>query len=311
MQLRVMVEPQQGGTYDEILALAQKTEELGFDGFFRSDHLQRIGPGDPGPGSTDAWVTLAGLARETSRIRLGTMVSSATFRLAGPLAIAVATVDAMSGGRIELGLGSGWFEAEHTSYGVPFLSTRERLDLLEEQLELITGLWATPVGETYSFTGKHVSVRDSPALPKPVQPDGIPIIVGGGGAVRTPRLAAAYAQEFNMPPGRPLDETERQFGIVREACERAGRDPAALVLSTVQAPFVGHDDEVRRAAADAGSSADDMRASGLYGSATEIVDKLGRLAQLGSTRTYLQMGSMTDAALLERLHAEVVPQLDV
>lgn len=305
-----MVEPQQGGTYDDNLTLAQKTEELGFDGFFRSDHLQRIGAGDPGPGSTDAWVTLAGLSRETSRIRLGTMVSSASFRRPGPLAIAVATVDAMSGGRVELGLGSGWFEAEHASYGVPFLPTRDRLEVLEEQLELITGLWATPVAETYSFTGKHVSVRDSPALPKPVQADGIPIIVGGGGAVRTPRLAATYAHEFNMPPGRPLDETERQFGVVRAACERADRDPATLVLSTCQAPFVGDDDEVRRAAAESGSSADDMRDRGLYGSAAEIVDKLGRLAELGSTRTYLQMGSMTDIALLERLHAEVVPQLD-
>lgn len=305
-----MVEPQQGGTYDEILALAQKAEELGFDGFFRSDHLQRIGPGDPGPGSTDAWITLAGLARETRAIRLGTMVSSASFRRPGPLAIAVATVDAMSGGRVELGLGSGWYEAEHTSYGVPFLSRGDRLDVLEEQLRLITGLWTTPAGETFTFSGEHVSVRDSPALPKPVQAGGIPLIVGGGGAVRTPRLAATYASEFNMPPGQTLDATTRQFARVRQACERADRDPATLVLSTVQALFIGDDGEVRRAAADGDASSEEMRAQGLYGSAAEIVDKLGRLAELGSSRTYLQMGSLHEGDLLERMHADVVPRLE-
>src|SRR5581483_6955760 len=145
--LRIMTEPQQGGSYDEILRVARLTEDLGFDAFFRSDHLQRIGSGDPRTGSTEAWATLAGLARETTRIRLGTMVSSATFRRAGMLALTVATVDAMSGGRVELGLGAGWFEREHVSYGIPFAHVGARFDVLEEQLEALTGLWKTRPGE--------------------------------------------------------------------------------------------------------------------------------------------------------------------
>src|SRR4051794_9962227 len=217
MQLRVMTEPQEGGTYDDLVRLAQASERLGFDGFFRSDHLQRISQGDPGPGSTDAWITLAGLARETTRLRLGTMVTSGTFRRPGLLAIMVATVDAMSAGRVELGLGSGWFQTEHASYGIPFPAVGERFDVLEEQLQLITGLWQTPVGEAFSFTGTHYTLVDSPALPKPVQPGGIPIIVGGTGKTRTPELAVRFAQEFNMPPAKDLPSTAEQFDRVRAA----------------------------------------------------------------------------------------------
>src|SRR5687767_10098442 len=172
-----MTEPQLGATYDDLLAVARRTEEIGLDAFFRSDHhLTMRGDGLPGP--TDAWVTLAGLARETSRIRLGTLVTSATFRLPGPLAIAVAQVDAMSGGRIELGLGSGWFEQEHTAYGIPFPPLAERFDRLEEQLAIITGLWSTPVGKRFSYTGTHYQLQDSPALPKPVQQPHPPIVIG-------------------------------------------------------------------------------------------------------------------------------------
>ena len=145
MELRIFTEPQQGATYDDLLAVARRAEELGFDAFFRSDHYLTMG-GDGLPGPTDAWVTLAGLARETSRIRLGTLVTSATFRLPGPLAISVAQVDQMSGGRVELGLGAGWFEDEHTAYGIPFPPLGERFDRLEEQLAIITGLWSTPAG---------------------------------------------------------------------------------------------------------------------------------------------------------------------
>ena len=227
MQLRIMTEPQQGATYDDLLAVARESERLGFDAFFRSDHLQRIGGGDPGPGSTDAWAVLAGLARDTTRIRLGTMVSSATFRLPGPLAITVATVDAMSGGRVELGLGSGWYAGEHEAYGVPFPEVAERFDRLEEQLAIVTGLWSTPVGERFTFSGQHYQLADSPALPKPAQ-DPLPLVIGGKGKRRTPALAARYATEYNVPFDT-VDVTAECFDRARRACEEAGRDPATLV----------------------------------------------------------------------------------
>ena len=167
MQLRIFTEPQQGAEYETLLAVAKTTEDCGFDAFFRSDHYLKMGDGSGLPGPSDAWITLAGLARETKRIRLGTMVTAGTFRLPGPLAISVATVDRMSGGRVELGLGSGWFEAEHTAYGIPFGSLGRRFDRLEEQLQIITGLWSTPVGETYSFDGAEYQLANAPALPSP------------------------------------------------------------------------------------------------------------------------------------------------
>ena len=196
MDLRIFTEPQQGATYDDLLAVARASEDLGFDGFFRSDHyLHMSGDGTPGP--TDAWTTLAGLARDTSRIRLGTLVSSATFRLPGPLAVTVAGVDQMSGGRVELGLGAGWFEQEHAAFGIPFPSVGERFDRLDEQLAVITGLWSTPAGSTFEHAGPHYPVRANPGLVAPVQPGGVPIIVGGAGRRRTPALAARFAADFN------------------------------------------------------------------------------------------------------------------
>jgi len=249
MQLRIMTEPQQGATYDDLLAVAQESERLGFDAFFRSDHFQRTDDGDPGPGSTEAWATLAGLARETSRIRLGTMVTSATFRRPGVLAVTVATVDAMSGGRVELGLGTGWYEQEHASYGVPFPPGGERFDMLAEQLAVITGLWSTPAGETFSFAGTHYTLADSPALPKPPQQPHPPIVIGGTGARRTPALAARFAAEYNVP-FKTLDVTAAAYDRTRRACEEAGRDPATLVFSAAQTLAVGADEqEVRRRAA--------------------------------------------------------------
>ncbi|MFM2077481.1 MAG: hypothetical protein RJA49_1371, partial [Actinomycetota bacterium] len=197
VKLRIFTEPQQGATYFDLLAVAQRAEQRGFDAFFRSDHYLAMGaPGLPGP--SDAWTTLAGIARETSTIRLGTLVNSATFRLPGPLAITVANVDAMSNGRVELGLGAGWFAAEHEAYGIPFPPLGERFDRLEEQLAVITGLWGTPAGSTFDHAGAHYQLGSSPALPKPVQSPP-PIIIGGGGAKRTPALAARYAAEFNLP----------------------------------------------------------------------------------------------------------------
>jgi len=216
MELRIFTEPQQGATYDDLLAVARTAEELGFGAFFRSDHY--LGMGTEGlPGPSDAWVTLAGLARDTSTIRLGTMMTSATFRHPGPLAITVANVDQMSGGRVELGLGAGWFEQEHTAYGIPFPGTGERFDRFEEQLAIITGLWATPDGERFGFEGARHRLADSPALPKPVQRPRPPVLVGGLGKKRTPALAARFADEFNLPFADE-ETTRAQFERVRRAC---------------------------------------------------------------------------------------------
>jgi F420-dependent oxidoreductase-like protein len=309
MQLRVMTEPQQGATYAELLAVARESETLGFDAFFRSDHLMRIGETDPGPGSTEAWATLAGLARDTSTIRLGTMVSSATFRLPGMLALTVATVDAMSGGRVELGLGGGWYEAEHTAFGVPLPPVGERFDRLEEQLRILTGMWTTPPGESFSFDGTHYTLSGHPALPRPVQQPGPPLIVGGKGPRRTPDLAARFADEFNVPPFSSLEEAGTAIGRVRAACEAAGRDPGSLVLSAVQTLAVAgsHAELERRAAAWGGL--DLLRTLGLAGTVEEVLDKIGRYRDLGVTRLYLQLPDLHDLDQLRLVAREVLPHL--
>jgi F420-dependent oxidoreductase-like protein len=308
VQLRIFTEPQMGATYDDLLAVARRTEETGFDAFFRSDHYLTMG-GDGLPGPTDAWVTLGGLARETSRIRLGTLMTAATFRLPGPLAISVAQVDQMSGGRVELGIGAGWFEAEHTAYGIPFPELRERFDRYEEQVAVITGLWGTPAGETFDFAGKHYTVRDSPALPKPVQAGGVPLIIGGKGRTRTPALAARHAAEFNVPFAS-AEENARLFAGVREACEAAGRDAGSIVLSSALVLCVGGDDaEVDRRAAAIGRDADELRRSGVAGTPAEAVDTLGRYAEAGATRVYLQVLDLADLDHLDLVAAEVAPQL--
>ncbi|MER7368479.1 LLM class F420-dependent oxidoreductase [Nonomuraea wenchangensis] len=304
MKLRIFTEPQQGATYDDLLSVAQAAERLGFDAFFRSDHYQRIGAGDPGVGSTDAWVTLAGLARETSAIRLGTLVSPATFRLPGPLAISVAQVDQMSGGRVELGLGTGWFDAEHTSYGIPFPPVGERFGRFEEQLEIITGLWTAEKG--YSFEGSYYRLADSPALPKPAQRPRPPIIIGGVGAKRTPRLAAAYADEYNVP-FRSLSDTGAAYDRVRRACEEAGRE---IVLSAAQTTVVGADRaEIERRAAAIGEDPDKLRESGLCGTPAEVVERIGQFAELGAERFYLQILDLGDLEHLELIAAEVLPHV--
>jgi F420-dependent oxidoreductase-like protein len=303
MDWRVFTEPQQGATYDELLRVAQAAEELGYDAFFRSDHYQTIG-GDGGVGSTDAWVTLAGLARETSRIRLGTLVTPATFRLPGPLAISVAQVDQMSGGRVELGLGTGWYDAEHAAYGIPFPPLGERFDRLEEQLQVVKGLWAAD--GPFSFAGKHYALTDSPALPKPVQRPGPPVVMGGFGAKRTPRLAATYADEY-IVPFHTVEETAQAVERVSAACAVTGRD---VRLSAAQTIAVGRDDaEVARRAAAIGQDVAGLRERGLGGTVAEVVDKVGLLAEAGATRVYLQTMDLTDLDHLELIAQEVVPQL--
>jgi alkanesulfonate monooxygenase len=303
MDVRIFTEPQQGATYDDLLAVAQRTEECGFDAFFRSDHYLAMG-GDGLPGPTDAWLTLAALARETSRIRLGTLVTAGTFRLPGVLAISVAQVDQMSGGRVELGLGSGWYDDEHTAYGIPFPPLGERFDRLEEQLQIVTGLWDAP--GPYSFEGRHYTLKDAPALPKPVQRPHPPVIVGGFGAKRTPRLAATYADEFNLPFAS-VEATGEQFARVRAAADATGR---ALRYSAAQVVCVGRDDaEVAKRAAAIGRDADELRANGLTGSPAEVVEKIGRYAEVGATRVYLQVLDLADLDHLDLIASEVLPQL--
>jgi F420-dependent oxidoreductase-like protein len=306
MDLRIFTEPQQGASYDTLLAVAKATEDLGFDAFFRSDHYLRMGDGDGLPGPTDAWITLAGLARETSRIRLGTLMTAGTFRLPGVLAIQVAQVDQMSGGRVELGLGAGWFEEEHKAYGIPF--PKEKFARLEEQLAIVTGLWATPAGKTFDFRGTHYELTGSPALPKPAQVK-IPVLVGGHGATRTPRLAAQYADEFNMPFAS-IEDSERQFGRVRAAAEQAGRGAGELTYSNALVVCVGRDDqEVARRAAAIGREVDELKANGLAGSPSEVVDKIGRYAEIGSSRIYLQILDLSDLDHLELISSQVQSQL--
>ena len=297
-----------GATYDQQLRMAQVAEAAGFDAFFRSDHFLTMG-GDGLPGPTDSWVTLGAIARETERIRLGTLVTSATFRLPGLFAIEVAQVDAMSGGRVEVGLGAGWYDAEHTGYGVPFPPLGERFERLEEQFAILTGLWDTPVGETFSFDGRHYHLADSPALPKPAQRPHPPLIVGGGGAKRTPRLAATYADEFNLPFSSPAD-TEAQYGRVRAACEDRGRDPLTLRLSAAQVVCCGADEaEVERRAANIGRKPDELRANGAAGTPDEVVERLQAFAGIGAETVYLQVLDLDDLDHIELLAADVLPRV--
>jgi F420-dependent oxidoreductase-like protein len=306
MELRIFTEPQQGATYDDLLAVARTAEELGFGAFFRSDHYLKMGDVSGLPGPTDAWTTLAGLARDTSTIRLGTMVTAGTFRLPGPLAISVATVDAMSGGRVELGLGAGWFDEEHRNYGIPFPPLGERFERLEEQFAIISGLWDTPDGETFSFDGAHYQLSDSPALPKPVQRPHPPLIVGGAGPTRTPRLAATYADEYNVP-FHGVDDTAAAFERVRSACKDAGRDPDALTYSVAQVLCVGSDeDEVARRAAAIGREPDELRRNGVAGTPDEAVAKIAQYVAIGATRVYLQVLDLADLDHLRLVAAEVM-----
>jgi len=313
MDLRIFTEPQQGATYDQLLAVALTAEEEGFGAFFRSDHYLKMGGVSGLPGPTDAWVTLAGLARDTSTIRLGTLVTSATFRLPGPLAISVAEVDQMSGGRVELGLGAGWYDDEHAAYGIPFPPLGERFERLGEQLEIITGLWSTPEGGTFDHDGRHYRLSSSPALPKPVQSHpvsgGPPVIVGGHGPRRTPRLAARHAAEFNISFPRP-GEVVPQFDRVRAACDQIGRDPGSLVWSVALVVCCGSDEtEVARRASAIGRDPAELRENGLAGSPQEVLDRLATFAAMGVERVYLQMLDLADLDHVRLIGSEVLAPL--
>jgi F420-dependent oxidoreductase-like protein len=307
MEFRIFTEPQQGASYEAQLAMAQRAERLGFDAYFRSDHFLRMGGGDALPGPTDSWVTLAGLARDTSTIRLGTLVTSATFRHPGMLAVSVAEVDAMSSGRVELGLGAGWFTEEHAAYGVPFPATKERFDDLEEQLAVITGLWSTPVGQRFSHAGAKWPVTDSPALPKPVQQPHPPVIIGGWGVKRTPALAARYAAEFNLA-FPPLDRIADAFGVVRRACEAQGRDPASLRYTAALTVCCGSDDaEVARREAAINVGFGTLSETAIVGTPARCIDRIRAYAEQGVEHFYLQVLDLSDLDHLDLIAAEVVP----
>lgn len=309
MQLRIFTEPQQGASFDQLLSVAKLTEELGFDAFFRSDHYLAIGGGTGLPGPTDAWVTLAAIGRETSRIRLGTLVTPVTFRFPGALAIQVAQADAMTGGRVELGLGAGWYDAEHAAYGIPFPPTGERFEMLEDQLAIVDGFWTTPIGENFSYDGRRLHVKDSPALPKPVQKPRPPIILGGWGTKTTPRLAARYADEFNVP-FPPVSAYRNGCDHVRTACERIGRDPATMRFTFASTTCVGRDDaEFARRAEAIGQKPEDLRANGAGGTPSEVVDRLRTFAEQGAVTAYLQILDLDDHDHLRLIASEIAPHV--
>jgi len=303
----IFTEPQQGASYDDLLAVALRAEKLGFGAFFRSDHYLKMGSASGLPGPSDALVSLAGLARDTARIRLGTLVCSATFRHAGVLAITAAQIDQMSAGRLELGLGAGWYQQEHEAYAIPFPALGDRFDVLEDQLAVLTGLWATPAGATFDYEGKTLSVKNSPGLPKPVQRPGPPIIIGGRGLKRTPRLAARYASEFNLPFAS-AEQFVESSNLVREACRAIGRDPESLRYTAALVAAAGRDEaEFQRRATAIGRQPDELRANGAAGTVAETAAAIRRFREAGAQRIYLQVFDLSDLDHLDLLAAEVIP----
>jgi F420-dependent oxidoreductase-like protein len=309
-ELAILLEPRHGAHYEQILELALAAERSGLDAFHRSDHYLGVDPDDAGYRSTDSWTTIAGLARETTRIRLGALVTAGTLRLPGPLAVAVATANGMSGGRVELGLGAGWYEQEHRQFGIPFPSMRERFDRLEEQLEIITGLWRTPSGEAYSFAGCHYTIEENRAFagkwPAP------PIIVGGLGPRRTPELAARYADEFNAAFAE-LEVARERFALVRRRAEELGRDPASVRLSVViprvcigiDAADVAHRRRVL------GPPVGAIPDQGMSGSPAYVADRLAEWVQAGIDRIYIHQLEVDDIEHVRLLGEEVAPRLRV
>lgn len=309
MDFRVFIEPNQGATYADQLAVARTAESAGYSAFLRSDHYMPMN-GDGAPGPTDSWLTLAGLARETTSIRLGTMVSSATFRHPGPLAISVAQADEMSGGRVEFGLGAGWVAHEHKAYGIPFPPLAERFDRLTEQLDIITGIWATPLDQKFTYPGTYYTLADAPALPKPAQTPHPPIIIGGNGRKRTPALAAEFAAEFNVIVS-PLEVLKAQYERVAKAVADTGRTADSLTYSATFVVCAGRNDTeiARRATVVDGHFSASRSDSPLVGTPTEIVDKVGRFTEAGVQRIYLLLVDMSDLDHLEMFASDVIPQL--
>ena len=315
MRFALMTEPQQGLSYDEQLAITRRAEAAGFETFFRSDHYQSF-PGPTGRPTTDAWAVLAGLARDTQTIGLGALLSPVTFRRTGNLAKVVTTVDEMSGGRIEFGLGAGWHDEEHAQLGLPFPPIEDRADMLEESIQVVLGLWGEPDG--WSFDGRHIQIRDAQFYPKPVDAPGRPrlpngasrprLIVGGNGTPRSMRIAARFADEFNLSSSSPAVAREK-YAQLDEACRACGRDPSTMTKSTMAGVLIGRDrDELRRRQealllefdSDAGEEWFEERAERwVYGTPDEGRAQVERFEEAGAERIMLQDFTPRDLEMVD------------
>jgi F420-dependent oxidoreductase-like protein len=305
MQLRIFTEPQQGASYDQLLAVATTAEECGFDAFFRSDHYLKMGSASGLPAYTDAWTTLAGLARDTRTIRLGTMVTPVTFRPIGTFPAVATEVDQMSQGRLEVGLGAGWYEAEHVAYGLPFPALAQRYDLLEDQLAILHGVWSTGPGGFFEREGLTCTVRMQADSFQPAQRPHPPIVIGGRGGPRNSRLAATYADEFNISFVMP-DAMRAAHDSVRKACEGRQRDPASVVFSIGLVTCCGSSEsDISRRASAIGRDVDELRQNGLTGTPAEVLNKISVYTEAGAQRVYLQILDLSDLDHL-RLVAEEV-----
>src|SRR6185437_13162937 len=308
MKLRVLMEPRHGATYDRIVAMAQATERAGFDAFFRSDHYMGIDSADPGYMPTDSWTSLGGLARETERVKLGTLMTAGTFRAPAVLAIAVATADQMSGGRIILGIGTGWYEREHAAFGIPFLTQGKRFDRLDEELQILIGLWTTPRGERFSFSGEYFQLDECANFPELVQRPRPEIVIGGTGPRRTPLLAARYADEFNSGG---LKGSAERFENVRRICEEVGRDPASLRMSATLPVACGASrDEARERMRRLGAPGERLLSGGVVGEPGDVVEELEQLAEAGCDTVYFHVFDIDDLEHIELLGREVLPAVE-
>ncbi|HWC34403.1 MAG TPA: TIGR03560 family F420-dependent LLM class oxidoreductase [Mycobacteriales bacterium] len=302
---RVFTEPQQGASYEQLLAVARTAEACGYGAFFRSDHILKMGAVSGPPGVTDAWTTLAGLARDTSTIRLGTLVTPVTFRHLGDFTVIAAQVDQMSNGRVDIGLGAGWYGAEHDGFGIPFPELPTRYDLLEDQLAILTGVWSAPSGATFEYQGKTTSVQIAADTVRPAQNPRPPIVLGGQGGPKSARLAATYAAEYNTA-FVPVERMAATHDKIRAACENEGRDPATMVYSVALVLCCGESEaDVERRAAAIGRDVAELRENGLAGTPEEVLDKIGRYAEAGAERFYVQVLDLSDLDHL-RLVAEQV-----
>ena len=313
MRYALMIEAQQGLSYAELLAIAQRAEAAGFEAMFRSDHYESF-PGPPGRPTTDAWTVLAGIARETTKIRLGVLVSPVTFRFPGALAKTVATVDEMSGGRVELGIGAGWNVDEHRRHGFPFPPIEDRADMLEEQLAIVRGLWEEPDG--WSFTGRHYQVEDAIFYPKPVQRPRVPILVGGSGTPRSIRLAARYADEFNLSSADAPRVAEK-LAKLDEACRAIGREPGSIRRSAMVGTMIAADPARLAARKQAllaelspDETAEDWFATReqrwIFGTPDQARAKIAEFAAAGVERLMLQDFLPRDLEMIDELAAELI-----